>query len=67
MRNAALTVALALLAITSARAADPAPAAYSCAEVRAAVQWYGNVAAARRAAKRKGATPEQIAAAEKCL
>lgn len=54
-----------LLAIFGARAAEPA--AYSCAEVRAAVQWYGSVAAARRAAKRKGATAEQIAAAEKCL
>lgn len=42
------------------------PAGYSCADVRAAVEQYGRPKAIRLA-RRKGATPAQITAAEKCL
>jgi hypothetical protein len=53
--------------INAARASEATlPFGYTCADVRAAVQQYGH-ATMRRAAKRKGATREQIAAAEKCL
>lgn len=56
-----------LLAIFGARAADTdLPPGYSCADVRAAVEKYGRPRAIRLA-KRKGASAEQIAAAEKCL
>jgi hypothetical protein len=53
--------------IDAARANEATlPFGYNCADVRAAVEQYGR-ATVRRAAKRKGATREQIAAAEKCL
>jgi hypothetical protein len=57
----------AIACLNAARANEATlPFGYNCADVRAAVQQYGR-ATMRRAAKRKGATREQIAAAEKCL
>lgn len=62
-----LLVAVALMLITPARAAETTlPAGYSCDDVRAMVEKYGRTKAIR-IAKRNGATPEQIAAAERCL
>jgi hypothetical protein len=66
MNRARLLLAVYIIAISPARAEATLPVGYSCDDVRAAVEKYGR-AKAIRLAKRKGATPEQIAAAEKCL
>jgi hypothetical protein len=66
MNRAFLFLAICLAVSTAARAEPALPAGYSCADVRAAVEKYGRPRAIRLA-KRKGASAEQIAAAEKCL
>jgi hypothetical protein len=56
------------ISLAPANAADPPnlPFGYTCEEVRAAIQQYGQ-STALALAKLKGATPPQIAEARKCL